>query len=367
MKRFICFVLSTVLTMMMCVPIHALSIETNDDIITNMTSTFVYVGHGEFRKSETLLINTCTDLNSVTVGRAISASATLDTDYYKINDNQYLVKVSDDVYFLSDRISIDMTNVDDYYGVFEAYGVSEYLRSDIERVIAQQTMLGNTDFSIELFAPSLYSFDNDVSLMADEPLGTRYYIYNYNGTNFNMKDYSVKYSNLHTDELSYSGVNTLNVAKGFTGFTAGVVSLSSIKYVSLFGTLSGLALSAYDIYQNISGSEVTMSTADDILHTVVHYARVVKETYCQDPIALDFPNAGCVSQKVWIGDCYTYQYYDDTGIPVSSKTTPSHELYSEHFQDPCPMAIECDISTTYYDLPIRATILGTTWNFTDTN
>lgn len=53
-------------------------------------------------------------------------------------------------------------------------------------------------------------------------------------------------------------------------------------------------MSAYDLYKSIRG-EVINGTGDDYIRTNLIYSRIVKETYAQDPVYRDYPNAGCVS------------------------------------------------------------------------
>lgn len=102
---------------------------------------------------------------------------------------------------MSDKINIDTQNFNNNINIFEQYNISDYLKEDIQQVIEEQKEFGNDFFTIELYAPSLDTPKENISTMTIEPLGTQYYTYYYRGKNNNMKDYSVKYSNLSTDMI----------------------------------------------------------------------------------------------------------------------------------------------------------------------
>lgn len=263
---------------------------------------------------------------------------------------------------MSDKINIDTQNFNNNINIFEQYNISDYLKEDMQQVIEEQKEFGNDFFTIELYAPSLDISEENISTMTIEPLGTQYYTYYYRGKNNNMKDYSVKYSNLNTGMIKKSGISTLSTAKSFVSL---IISSSGgiHEVVNAFGTYAGIAMSAYDLYKSIRG-EVINGTGDDYISTNLIYSRIVKETYAQDPVYRDYPNAGCVSHKVWLDHNETYHYYRTVGSGELTNTPLKKEIYTEHFKNPAPIAIDNGISTTHYDLPLTTSLYGKTIRLT---
>lgn len=118
-------------------------------------------------------------------------------------------------------------------------------------------------------------------------------------------------------------------------------------------------MSAYDLYKSIRG-EVITGSGDDYIRTNLIYSRIVKETYAQDPVYRDYTNAGCVSHKVWLDHNETYHYFRTKGSGELTKTPLRKEIYTEHFKNPAPIAIDNGISTTHYDFPLTTSLYGKT-------
>ena len=273
--------LSGVLSLIMIVTFATPTFAVNFDAVEN-TKSFIYNGQGEFIASGLNLssMQKENNISSLNKGEHIIAMPTDDSEIYMIlNSDKYLVACSENKYLLCDKIDIDIQNFSNNLENFDLYNVSDYLRNDMQNVILEQNALGNEDFKIELYAPSI--IDSDViSLQNDEPLGTRYYSYYYDGVYTNMKDYSVKYSDLSTGMIKKEGTSTVDVAKDFVSLI--ITSAGGIyEVVNAFGSFAGVAMSAYDLFENAYG-EVINGTADDYISTNIIYSRIVKETYAQD-------------------------------------------------------------------------------------
>lgn len=309
-----------------------------------------YVGHGEFEISEGLsmgLINE--NMNTLSDGDRVRVIETEDEEIYKINDNKYLTLAYDNKYLLSDKIDVCIDDYESNHNMFERYEISQNLRDEIRDVIDKQKELGNDDFKIEIFAPSIAQ-NSDVQIMADEPLGYSYYTYNYYNQTFYMRDYSVKYHNVRTDDYEESGAATLNKAKAFINFIIAITSNWS-DTISAFS----LGQSAYDVYSAMWGP-VGSGSSSDIMRTALVYSWIHKETIARDLYG-EYAGSGCSSYKAWLDHHETYQYYGAVGEGYLTKPYIGEELYSEHFQNPAPTAIDYGY-TGYTDYFLRTTIHG---------
>ncbi len=211
---------------------------------------------------------------------------------------------------------------------------------------------------IDLFVPSEYNPNADVSVNTIEPTGTNYYTYTYNGKSYKMKDVSVKYTNMHIDKKK-EGTSTLNVAKNFASLIFASADGIS-RTIAVFGKYAGIAMSAYDLYKSIRG-EVRYGSSGDYINTLIVYSKIIKETYTEDIVMHDYPNAGCVSHKVWLDRNDTYHFYQSKGgTSELTKTSLREEIFSPHFKNPAPTAINNGISSMHYDLPLKTTFYGAT-------
>lgn len=360
MKKIISFILVTAIMITISVPTYAA--EKTENAI-DMTNVFICNGHGEYILFDIdSNITENNELDSFSAENKITALPTVDEEIFKVcNSDKYLVLTANNKYLLSDKIDVDIQNFSNNIRVFEQYNISNYLKEDMQQVIEKQKELNNNFFTVELYAPALVVPEDNVSIMSIEPLGTQYYTYYYRGKNNNMKDYSVKYSNLNTGMIKKSGTSTLSTAKNTTSL---VISSASIvcEVVNVFGTYANVAISAYDLFKSLRG-EVVTGTGDDYISTNLIYSRIVKETYAQDSVSKDYPNAGCVSHKVWLDHNETYQYYRTKGTGELTNTQIKKEIYTKHFKNPAPTAIDNGISTTHYDLPLTTSLYGKTVKF----
>ena len=347
MKKFIsCFLVLAMMTTVI-IPVSAERIAIGD---TNNMLFAEYIGHGEFEITENTssgLVNN--DINMVSNGDKVIVTSTEDEEIYKINENKYLTLAYDNKYLLTDKIDVCIDDYESNYSVFEEYNVSQNIRDEIRTVIDKQKTLGNNDFKIEIFAPSITQPSN-VQIMADEPLGYTYYTYNYYNQTFYMRDYSVKYSNVRSDDYQVNGSTALNKAKAFVNF---VVSIASNYSTTLYAY--SLGQSAYQVYAATYGN-VGSGSSNDIIRTALVYSWIHKETIARDLYG-EYAGSGCSSYKAWLDHHETYQYYGAIGQGYLVKPYIGQELYSEHFQNPAPTAIDYGY-TGYTDYFLRTTIHG---------
>ncbi len=338
------------------IPISAYGEIINENAIVTQYSVAEYKGHGEYVLCDSGTVNLCNNLDTMSEGDYIGVTPTVDSEIYYIEGNKYLVNAYEDKYLLSEKVVIDSQLYDNNITLFDEYNIPSDIKEGIEKVIDAQKALGNDDLGIELFVPT--AMPNDIQIMANEPLGTVYYDYEYNGHVFRMKDYSVKYYNLASGMIEKTGTSALMTAKAFVDFVLsipGVVSGVAEHVVTAFGLFE----TAYDLYVSIYGP-IVEGSSDDLLYTNLIYDRIAKFTYAPDPIYGDYPNIGCYSHKVWLNRHDTYQYYSATGEGYLAQESIDREFYSPNFREPAPAAIRNGIGSSQIDFPLEVEIHGTT-------
>lgn len=312
-----------------------------------------YNGHGEYTITNainSIFPKTKSDSKSISVGDAVFAEATNDSDIYRIDSDRYLTLARDNTYLLSDKISVNIDNFSSNEEVFDRYKISEDLRVDMENVIDTQRELGNNDLVIEVYAPSITS--SGVQLFGNEPIGEFYYTYvgDY-GITYYLKDVTVKYSNLSTGMIKITGTNILAKAKGFISIAIDIGS-SLNKTVNAFSSVLGFIGSAYDVYKAVSG-EVYQGKSGDYMYTNLIYDRVLKATYVRE-ISGTYNMLSYMSYKAWLNRHDTYQYYGETGKGQLTQPSLNLEIYSPNFKDPAHEAVYGPLTDSY----LYATIHG---------
>lgn len=185
------------------------------DTLSKSGWTMKSIGHGEFVLNDSFSPfsnNSVANSASATAGNLVQVEATQDTEIFKVSDGRYLVQATENSYLLTDKISLDVSNLDRYDSLFAQYNLSPESIDNIRKVASTQQSIGNTDFSIELYVPSELDDLNSSSLVervAQKPV-TSYYTYtDSSGYVWKMRDVSQKFSTLRLkDSIKKSGVNT---------------------------------------------------------------------------------------------------------------------------------------------------------------
>jgi len=357
MKKIICLISIISLLIVGTVPINAYNEMLCENLITTEYFVAEYNGHGEYTVHKINgSINNNSDKKTMLPENMISIIPTEDDEMYYVSDNKYLVNVYDDKYILAEKVTINSKLYDDNIVIFDNYNIPEDVKNNIESVMISQMEMGNNDLGIELYVPAAVS--SDVQIMANEPLGTTYYNYEYDNIIYHMMDYSVKYYNLSTGMIERTGTSALATAKTFTDFVLSIPGVVVDEIVEHVISAFGLFESAYDLYVAICGP-VVYGSSGDRLYTSLIYDRIVKYTYVQDPVFGDYPEPSCVAHKVWLNRHDTYQYYSSTGESHLAKESINMEFYTPNFRNPAPAAIENGFGSCQVDFPFQVTIHGT--------
>lgn len=305
----------------------AFAIEAND--VTGETVQFTSVGHGAFKlgKSSSFFSNRISDSVNANTGDTIVAYPTEDEEIFETSDGRYLTQAYDDLYLLTNKIDIDVDNLGQYRAVFGINDISDELYVGIEDTIAEQKELGNEDFSVEIYIPSLVN-NSEISSASrsGETTVSAEYIYSSPGLGkYRMKDYTVKYKNCNHQPVYWTG----SIAKPSSeSFITILISIAGIGYKSM--SIFGIGISLYDLYKGVYG-EVEGSTKDSVNVSVV-YDRLEKETKLYLTSAQGFVT-GKISHKVWLNYLSSLQFYQDKGQHLYNETIINSSYYSRYWDD----------------------------------
>lgn len=306
------------------------------DTLSKSGWTMKSIGHGEFVLNDSFSPfsnNSVANSASATAGNLVQVEATQDTEIFKVSDGRYLVQATENSYLLTDKISLDVSNLDRYDSLFAQYNLSPESIDNIRKVASTQQSIGNTDFSIELYVPSELDDLNSSSLVervAQKPV-TSYYTYtDSSGYVWKMRDVSQKFSKLRLkDSIKKSGVNTKNTAKACTGLILSIGG--SITKIAKFATAASVATSLYDFYSAARG-EVMTCTSSDYISSMLTFERIEKETSVLT--SAGSYQYGKLSHKVWLNrlDCYQL-YTSDNMTPHFQPISINQSFYSRYWSD----------------------------------
>ena len=168
-----------------------------------------------------------------------------------------------------------------------------------------------------------------------------------------MKDVSVKYWQLSADSGEKKGSNVKNLAAAFKN-----LALSAGGLVLLPVALFGVADSAFALYKTACGP-VNYGSAADKTYSNTSYDKIVRSTY----VGLGSNYLlGCVSQKVWFDENFTYQYYQATGKHHSETTTLNTIRYTASWHNAAEVATR-HVHSVQRDPAIQTTVYGTRLTF----
>lgn len=288
------------------------------------------VGHGEFVVSNglTAMMGDVVDVASTAEeGELVFAESTEDAEIFKTSDEKYLVQVSGQSYLLTDKVNVDIDHLDTYNQLFEQFNVPEETIREMEDVITYQEALGNEEFEIDMYVPSVLNIgDGEVSPLAKTVSNTYYNYTDSAGNVWKMRDINTKYSNVATGMIGKSGTNAKAEADAFLNLAISVVGLVNPP-VSLFGAGKSL----YDYYAAKHGSVVDSSSGDYTSSCAI-YDRIEKVSQIYTQASLQYVSAK-TSHKVWINRVDTYQFYSSTGVSDASSFSINRVYYTQYWDN----------------------------------
>lgn len=337
MKKYIAMVLSLAMVLgVMVIPAGAAKSSTPPsvpDVITVISN-----GHGQY--SAIPPSNGSNNQNPPT--DMLTAYATKDSDLFYVSGDTYLAQVTDNTYLMVQRIPLSTESADANTAIFEKYQLDNDIQDDIANTIEEQRAIGNHDFEIDLFTPSVQrsvTYPND-----------NYYTYNGN----NMLDKFVKYSKLSVSTGELTGTSVRNTMSKFKNLllSAGGIAIPSVA-------LFGVADSALAFYQSIEGVTVSRGTSADKTYTNISYDKLVKKTFYGVGGSYLL---GCTSTKVWLETNATYQYYHATGKHNYKDEYLNQTRYTPSYNNAAYVALH-NTSSPHDDGSMKVVVRGVTCYF----
>ena len=304
MKRILSALLSLTLLISLSTPAFATSQSEGSDSLFFLDS-----GNGCYT-----LINT-TRSTTTRSSELVKALPTETDGVFFISESLYLVESSQNIFTLSQKVSLNSVNNGANQEIFNTYGISERLQNDIAENIARERANGNSEFSVSLYVPASSS-----TRSGEETTYTTE-----NG--YTCKDYIVTYNNCRTDPVEKNGVSAKNFADAFINFV-----ISSVGCVSTTVGLFGAGKSAFDLFVAAKGN-VSHGTQSDLTYSLLIYDKKTKDTYYYNPYVREWEE-GCFSQYVSMKRNDTYQYYVANGESQLIQTALTEKYWTEHYYDP---------------------------------
>lgn len=289
------------------------------------------VGHGEFMINDAISTQTENIANTASdavAGEVIFAEPTADVEILKTSEGKYLVQVTEDSYLLTDKVNVELDDVNASRQILEEYNVPEKNIQEMEEIITYQKSIGNDEFAVDLYLPSEISAvsTGDVSTLGMTTKTTYYTYEDAKGTEWKMRDVNTKYTNVPTGMIEEKGVTAKEKAQAFVNVVLSAVGTKNVP-VSLFG----VGKSLYDLYV-LNQGPVAQSKSGDYTSACAIYDRIekVSQNYIQ---ATGKYVSAKTSHKVWINRVDTYQFYSSTGKSDSSQVSVNKEKYSQYWDN----------------------------------
>lgn len=311
------------------------------------TVQFTSVGHGEFKLNNhaSFFSNKASDSVNASTGDTIVAYPTEDEEIFETSDGKYLTHAYDDSYLLTNRIALDVDNLEQYKAIFESNDISD-MYANIEDTVAEQKALGNKAFSVDVYVPDLLGNEGASVAGGTTTVSPEYTYRSSGGVAYRMKDYTAKYFNCTHRPVYWDGTQSKVSAKALVNIMISIAGIGA-TYISVFG----VGVSLYDLYKNAHGEVINSSSSDSVEVSVV-YDRLEKETKFFLTSAQNFVS-GKTSHKVWLNYLHSDQYYKAKGTHHVDDTFVNRSHYSKYWdnneQTIARIGKEAYLKVTYYN------------------
>lgn len=335
-KRVLSLIL-TLMTVICCVPAHALAYEAADD---NEKTTVVFqsCGNGLYQ------INSPDSANMRTSGTLIQATSTENEDVFYVSSNNYLVLSHDDNYVLTEKVEVDVNSFSPQNYPNIPAEVLNGLQKDIER----QITIGNRDFTAAIYSPvAEVTYMPNLSQSSRDSWGDEYPCGPYT-----LKDYFVELGNANTGMVSKRGTAVSSWAASLFNLIISGGGLASTE-VSIFG----VGISALDVFESVFGRVEHTNTNDYISEDTV-YNKLGKSTYV---LLNDMWLFSLGTQKITITQVNVYQFYAYSG-ETSYENVPKNSVHKTENYDNPNMAIQM-MGVGYMDPNYKHKVFDQTYVF----
>lgn len=178
---------------------------------------------------------------------------------------------------------------------------------------------------------------NATAVIIGEPINKErvQYVTNYTYKNAKMQDQVVFYSNINTGfQTIESGLKTINTSKRVENLILSIGGVAS-KTLSIIGS----GITAYGLYEDITGDKPITGHYDDYIQIKVYYDDYKKFTYCDIGLGWQF---GSETEKTKILSSKLIQYYFNYygGREVEKETTYNKTYETENYSSPKEVAYQ---------------------------
>ncbi len=283
------------------------------------------LGHGAYGHS----------LNEVKSGELIEAEPTEYDDIYRIDGEEYVIKVLDgegvdnDVYQSVKKESYEPDETDELMDMLEENGYPKTYIDHVKRTIERQKDLGNDNLKVSVFMPE----DPALTRSGDEE--TIYYEY----SGYNFKDTITTYENCS------SGMETIGEGEGTNNIIGKLIIFAFLGGSGFISPIFTGIISFYEIYKMFAGTALKGGQMDRISGNIV-YDKYDKITAASgDSYTLGY----CVSSKVYTDRIDIYEFFAETGKSVLEERRRGEIIFSDNFKNPAKKVLEEAPNSIYHD------------------
>lgn len=285
------------------------------------------LGHGAYGHS----------LNEVKSGELIEAEPTEYDDIYRIDGEEYVIKVLDgegvdnDVYQSVKKESYEPDETDELMDMLEENGYPKTYIDRVKRTIERQKDLGNDNLKVSVFMPE----DPALTRSGDEE--TIYYEY----SGYNFKDTITTYENCS------SGMETIGEGEGTKEIAEELVKFVIMGGLSFACPIFAGAISAYEFYEIVVGPVMRGGQMDRISGNIVYdkYDKITSAATSGGSYTLGY----CVSSKVYTDRIDIYEFFTETGESILEEQGIDEEAFSDNYKNPAKKVLEETPNSVYHD------------------
>lgn len=285
------------------------------------------LGHGAYGHS----------LNEVKSGELIEAEPTEYDDIYRIDGEEYVIKVLDgegvdnDVYQSVKKESYEPDETDELMDMLEENGYPKTYIDRVKRTIERQKDLGNDNLKVSVFMPE----DPALTRSGDEE--TIYYEY----SGYNFKDTITTYENCS------SGMETIGEGEGTKEIAEELVKFVIMGGLSFACPIFAGAISAYEFYEIVVGPVMRGGQMDRISGNIVYdkYDKITAAATSGGSYTLGY----CVSSKVYTDRIDIYEFFTETGESILEEQGIDEEAFSDNYKNPAKKVLEETPNSVYHD------------------
>lgn len=285
------------------------------------------LGHGAYGRS----------LNEVKSGELIEAEPTEYDDIYRIDGEEYVIKVLDgegvdnDVYQSVKKESYEPDETDELMDMLEENGYPKTYIDRVKRTIERQKDLGNDNLKVSVFMPE----EPALTRSGDEE--TIYYEY----SGYNFKDTITTYENCS------SGMETIGEGEGTKEIAEELVKFVIMGGLRFACPIFAGAISAYEFYEIVVGPVMRGGQMDRISGNIVYdkYDKITAAATSGGSYTLGY----CVSSKVYTDRIDIYEFFTETGESILEEQGIDEEAFSDNYKNPAKKVLEETPNSVYHD------------------